>query len=161
LRSTATWKVVISDVPMSIPTGSVAFGRDAFANGEPTNATGFERELRDLLLFLDRNNVKNVVFVTTDVHFAEAIRYRTDVDADGDSLVLHELVSGRVNAARGTSAPLDPTFGPTGLYAEGNLFNFGYARLAPGSDGRMHLLTDVRGENGQPRPGSAIGLTPQ
>ena len=160
-RSTATWKVVSSDVPMSVPTGSLAFGRDAFANGEPTNPTGFERELRDLLLSLDRNNVKNVVFVTTDVHFATTIRYQTDVDADGDMLVLHELVSGPINAVRGTPGALDPTFNPTALYAEGNLFNFGYAHLARGSDGRMHLLADIRGEDGQPRPGSAIDLTPE
>jgi alkaline phosphatase D len=41
--STATWTIVSSDVPMSITTGSVQFGRDAWANlgAEPT---GFERE---------------------------------------------------------------------------------------------------------------------
>ena len=51
-RSTATWEIVSSDVPISIGTGSLAFGRDAWANigVEPT---GFERELLRMLAALD------------------------------------------------------------------------------------------------------------
>ena len=73
-NSSATWKV-ISSVPISVPTGANAsiLGRDGWANGNDLASfsykTGFEREFHGLLKYLDDNNVKNIVFVTTDVHF--------------------------------------------------------------------------------------------
>ena len=159
-HSTATWKIVSSDVPMSITTGSVQFGRDAWANlgAEPT---GFERELLRLLSELDAVNPTNVVFVTTDVHFAQTIRYNVDADGDGDRLVLHELVCGPLNAVRAAPRPLDPAANPTSLYAEGGIFNFSYVRIETQADGKVHLVADVRGENGLPRPGSHLDLTPE
>ena len=53
-NSDATWKVVSSAVPVSIPTGSVQFGRDSWANldAEPS---GFERELLGMLAEFDRS----------------------------------------------------------------------------------------------------------
>ena len=159
-NSTATWKIVSSDVPMSITTGSVAFGRDAWANlgAEPT---GFERELLRMLSEIDAANPTNLVFVTTDVHFAQTIRYDVDADGDGDRLVLHELVSGPLNAVRAAPRPLDPAANPTSLYAEGGLFNFSYVRIERQADGKVHLVADVRGVDGLPRPGSHLDLTPQ
>ena len=160
LRSSrATWKVVSNDVPISITTGSVASGRDGYANG--TDPTGFERELLDLLRDLDRANIKNLVFVTTDVHFAYSIRYDLDADGDGDRLVFHEFVTGPMNAIRLPPPPLDPTASPTSLYSEGNLFNFGYVQIGRQADGAVHLIADVRGVDGQPRAGSRVDLTPQ
>jgi hypothetical protein len=46
------------------------------------------------------------------------------------------------------------------LYSEGGIFDFGYARIARGADGLLHLRYDVRGEDGTPRPGSALDLAP-
>jgi alkaline phosphatase D len=154
-RSTATWKIVSSDTTLSAASGSVAFGRDSFANigAEPT---GFERELLTLLAQLDRDNVRDVVFVATDVHFAQTIRYRVDADGDGDVLDFHELVSGPLNAIRLTPGPLDPAASPASLFAEGGLFNYEYVRVR--ADG--HLLADVRGADGAVRPGSELSLTP-
>lgn len=166
LNSTATWKVISSDIPLSITTGSNAasLGRDAWANG--TLPTGFERELTDLLRFLDEHDVKNVVFVTTDVHFTQTLRYETNLDGDGDTLLFHELVTGPINAVRGGPGTPDPTFNPTVLYQEGGIFNFGYARIERGEDGKAHLKSDVRGTAWNAadtivRPGSAIDLVPQ
>lgn len=158
--STATWKIVSSDVPMSITTGSLAFGRDAWANlgAEPS---GFERELLRMLSELDRVNPRNVVFVTTDVHFAQTIRYAIDADGDGDQVVLHELVSGPLNAVRATPRPLDPAGNPTSLYAEGGIFNFTYVRIERQADGLVHLVADVRGPDGLPRSGSHLDLIPE
>lgn len=163
--STATWKIVSMDVPISIPTGSNAavFGRDAWANGTSPDfsaETGFERELGELLGLLDEEDVENVVFITTDVHFAETIAYSTDVDGDGDPLVFHELVSSSLNASRGTPGALDPSFSPIPLYAEGGVFSFGHLRIERGPDGAAHLHADVRDEAGVVRPGSAIDLAP-
>ena len=73
-RSDATWKVIVSSVPMSIPTGFPATGgRDGWANFD--QATGFEDELLDILGFMAENGIDEPVWITTDVHFAEAFRY--------------------------------------------------------------------------------------
>ncbi len=157
-ESDAVWKVVSSDVPISIPTGSVAFGRDAWANGAEPG--GFERELWGLLSELDAADVENLVFITTDVHFAETMRYAVDADGDGDSLVFHELVSGPLNAVRGFPRTLDDTFSPEVLYAEGGIFNFGMLEIVAGSDGLPRLRADIRDETGAVRPGSSIELAP-
>ena len=162
-QSTATWKIVSSDVPISIGTGSAAFGRDAWANigVEPT---GFERELLRMLAQLDSANAENVVFVTTDVHNAQTIAYDTDADGDGDRLVFHELVSGPLNAVRAAARrqdQLDPAAHPTSLFGAGGLFNFNYVRIARQADGKVHLIADVRNEAGLPLPGSLLDLIPR
>ena len=171
LNSSATWKVISSDVPISVPTGANAsiLGRDAWANGNETNfsKTGFERELQGLLKFLDDNDIKNIVFVTTDVHFPANIRYEVDANADGDKLIFHELISGPLSAFRfgvpGAPLPkLDTTFNPKLLYQEGGIFNFGYVQIQKKSeDNKVHLIAEVRGEDGLARPNSLLDLAPQ
>ena len=56
---------------------------------------------------------------------------------------------------------LDPTLGPTLLYAEGGIFNFGYYRVEKGADGRVRFLADVRDETGGVRAGSSVDLASQ
>lgn len=172
-ESTASWKVISSDVPLSIPTGSDpdVFGRDGWANGpehDPeagfASQTGFERELLDLMHALDAADIKNLVFVTTDVHFATTLRYAFDADGDGDVLHFHEFVTGPLRAISvpaKTQDELDPTLTPRLLYAEGEVFNFGFVRVHEQTDGLVHLLADVRGEDGRIRAGSEVDLTPQ
>ena len=165
--STATWKIVSTDVPLSIPTGSrpEQLGRDAFAGGASpagSSGTGFERELLDLLAHLDREEVANVVFIATDVHFASQFRYEQDFDGDDDLLLFHELVSGPLSAVR-RAAPseLDPTLHPVVLYAEGDIFNFGTVRIGEGGPDAPTLRTDIRDETGRIRPGSELELSPE
>jgi phosphodiesterase/alkaline phosphatase D-like protein len=163
--STATWKIVSSDVPLSVPTGSEGIGRDAFANqarSPEVARTGFEGELLDLLRSLDAANVRNLVFVATDVHFAAQLRYEPDLDGDGDRLVFHELISGPLTAGRTASpASMDATLAPAVLYAEGNIFNFGTVRIGDGTSAEPHLWTDIRDETGRTRPGSSLELVPE
>jgi alkaline phosphatase D len=147
-NSNATWKVVSSDVPISIPSGSNAsiLGRDGWANGNETDYsryTGFERELNDLFGYIDEHNLKNIVFVTTDVHFPAIIKYDFDLDDDGNSTVIYELVSGPLSAFRlGVPFPaLDKSFNPTLLYGEGNIFNFGHVKIIKDNDSTYHDLS--------------------
>jgi alkaline phosphatase D len=174
-NSNATWKVISSDVPISIPTGSNTsiLGRDGWANGNETNNysyyTGFESELTDILRFIDNQQIKNVVFITTDVHFPAFIKYNFDLNNDGNMTEIHELVSGPLSAFRlGVPFPeLDETFNPSLLYGEGNIFNFGYIRIEDRRDndgddnGKPHLIADIRDEDGIVRPGSTLDLRPQ
>ena len=181
-NSNATWKVISSDVPISIPTGSNAsiLGRDGWANGNETNNysyyTGFERELTDLFRFIDEQNIKNIIFLTTDVHFPAFIKYNFDLNNDGNMTEVYELISGPLSALRTISLAdafklglpfpkLDGSFNPSVLYGEGNMFNFGYVRIEDGTkdgdNGKPHLIVDIRDQNGIARPGSRLDLIPQ
>ena len=48
--------------------------------------------------FLDNHNIKNVLFITTDVHFPANIIINEDPNRDGQKLTLYELVSGPLTA---------------------------------------------------------------
>jgi alkaline phosphatase D len=107
--SDATWKVVVSSVPMSIPTGfPAAGGRDGWANFD--QQTGFEQELLAILDHARDRGLANLFWITTDVHFAEALRYRPFPDDPG--FVVHELATGPMNAGIFPIRDLDPTLSP-------------------------------------------------
>jgi alkaline phosphatase D len=172
-NSSATWKVISSDIPISVPTGANAsiLGRDGWANGNETNfssKTGFERELLQLLKILDDSNIKNIVFVTTDVHFPANILYEVDANNDGDRLIFYELISGPLSAFRlgmpdGVPIPkLDTTFNPKILYEEGGIFNFGYVQIQKQpEDNLVHLVARIVDDNGLTRTNSLLDLKPQ
>jgi phosphodiesterase/alkaline phosphatase D-like protein len=58
----------------------------------------FARERDDFMKFLDNHNIKNVLFITTDVHFPANIIINEDPNHDGQKLTLYELVSGPLTA---------------------------------------------------------------
>jgi alkaline phosphatase D len=154
--SDATWKVIVSSVPMSIPTGfPAANGRDGWANFD--QATGFEQELLGLLRFMADGDIRNVVWITTDVHFAEAFRYRPF--ADEPDFVVHELATGPLNAGifpiRDVDETLEPEvlkfFGPataesvTTWTEAKRWFNFGTLEIDRGGALRAEIV-DTAGE---------------
>src|SRR5215217_7624772 len=110
--SDATWKVIVSSVPMSIPTGfPPEGGRDGWANADQT--TGFEQELLDILRFVEQHHIENTFWITTDVHFAEAFRYRPFANP---AFSVYELVSGPLNAGIFPNTDVDPTLNPQVLF---------------------------------------------
>lgn len=115
-RSDATWKVIVSSVPMSIPTGfPTTNGRDGWANFD--QATGFELELLDILRFMQARDIDNSVWITTDVHFAEVFRYRPF--ADDPTFRVHEVVTGPLNAGIFPNRAFDATLDPERLFFHG------------------------------------------
>ncbi|MDF5726239.1 MAG: alkaline phosphatase D family protein, partial [Rhizonema sp. PD37] len=110
-KSTATWKVIASDMPIGliVPDGPVNFENFANGDGPPL---GRELELADLLQFINRNNIKNVVWLTADVHYAAAHYYDPNKAQFSDFKPFWEFVAGPLNS--GTFGPnkLDNTFGP-------------------------------------------------
>jgi len=73
LKSNATWKVVSDDDPIFIPECQndgihAPFGCDNWATDGNTSMN-FVNERNEFLTFLDNHNIKNVIFITTDVHF--------------------------------------------------------------------------------------------
>jgi len=152
-QSTATWKVIVSSVPMSIPTGTDA-ARDGWAN--LGSRTGFERELLSILQALQRRGVRNQVWLTTDVHFATGFR---DTPFPGDpQFTLHEFVCGPLNAGVFPKDDLDPTLHPQRLFFHGPAsadairnfdeakawFNFGQIEI----DGAGKLTVEIVNGNG-------------
>lgn len=157
-RATATWKVVASSVSVAVPTGSNEGGRDGWADGGTRN--GFERELIDLLQFLDQRDVRNVIFIVADLHFAQATRHRRDYDGDGDALVFHELVAGPLNARTWHPYWLDQTTNPTALYGEGDFFNFGFLQVLPQRRGKALLRAETVDSFGKTKRASVLVLRP-
>jgi alkaline phosphatase D len=144
--SDATWKVIVSSVPMSIPTGfPPTNGRDGWANFD--QATGFENELLDILRFMAEHGIDNPVWITTDVHFAEGFRYTPF--PEHPAFVVHEIATGPLNAGIFPTRNVDPTLNPEVLFFHGpaspgdvtsweqakRWFNFG--TLEVGADGRL------------------------
>ncbi len=107
VRSHATWKVVVSSVPLSIPTGG-----DGWADGG--TGQGFERELLAILKLLRMAHVRNLVWLTTDVHFATGFR-----STPLPGLRMLELTSGPLSAMFFPHRDVDPTLRPERLYFHG------------------------------------------
>jgi alkaline phosphatase D len=127
LASRATWKVIASDMPIGlvvadaqpwIPKGNY----EAWGNGDDGVPLGRELELASLFAFIRNCGIRNVVWVTADVHYAQAIRYEPGRAAWGDFLPFWEFVAGPINAGTFGPNPLDRTFGPevrfTGIPAD-------------------------------------------
>jgi len=114
--STATWKVVVSSVPMSVPTGfPAANGRDGWANFD--QATGFERELLDILRFAQQHGDDNLFWITTDVHFGEVFRYTPF--ADTPDFHVYEMATGPMNSGIFPNFDFDTTLSPERLAVVG------------------------------------------
>ncbi|MFJ5714099.1 glycerophosphodiester phosphodiesterase family protein [Neobacillus sp. NPDC093127] len=145
LESDAKVKLVATSVPISVPTGK-ANARDGWANGNqvnPNDPTGYENEFKKISDFIVEKGIKNVFFVTTDVHFAQVIKYDANQDGKTD---YHELISGPIGAVKINPGTLDPTFGPESMYAEGDFFNFGVFQVDPAN---KQATVEIRDENGK------------
>jgi alkaline phosphatase D len=121
LASRATWKVVASNMPLSIIVrdlnADVAPGSyEAWANGDHGAPLGRELELASLLGFVKRHGIKNVVWVTADVHYASATHYDPARAHFGDLTPFWEFVAGPINAGTFGPGEIDRTFGPDVKY---------------------------------------------
>jgi len=122
-NSRAVWKVVAADMPigLNVGDGTTPAGQprwEAVANGEPGAAKGRELEFVELLSYLKRRHVRNVVWLTADVHYCAAHYYDPVKAAFHDFDPFWEFVAGPLNA--GTFGPnaLDGTFGPQLIFAK-------------------------------------------
>lgn len=156
-ESDATWKVIASDMPV----GLVVTDGDkyeAVANADDGVPKGRELEIKELLSFLRAENVRNVVWVTADVHYTAAHHYHPDRATFSEFDPFWEFVSGPLNA--GTFGPneLDDTFGPevvfeksppegeSNLPPSAGLQFFGQVDVDPATDALTVTLKDIDGE---------------
>ena len=115
-ESDATWKVIVSSVPISIPTGSDPpdVARDGWAGYR--SGQGFERELT-AVLEVAAGVGANLLFITTDVHFASVFRYEPRLGKR--PFAFHEAVVGPMSAGLFPSKAYDESFAPTRLFFHG------------------------------------------
>jgi len=111
-ESKATWKLIASDMPLSCISKDGPKNYEAWANGEPGAPLGRELELANLLTFIKQNQIRNVVFVTADVHYAANIHYHPDRAAFKAFDPFWEFVTGPLHAGGFGPNALDKTFGP-------------------------------------------------
>lgn len=132
-QSTAVWKVIAADMPLGliVGDGKDAQGRDQFENscnrdGAPL---GRELEIAALLSGIKRAKIRNIVWLTADVHYTAAHYYDPEKAQFHDFLPFWEFVSGPMNAGTFGPTPTDNTFGPQVMFAKAP--PKGRANLAP------------------------------
>jgi len=112
LASRATWKIICSDMPLGLIIRDGPQHFEGVANANDGIPLGRELEIADLLRTLQRERVRNLVWITADVHYAASHHYSPDRAQFQDFDPFWEFVSGPLHA--GTFGPntLDRTFGP-------------------------------------------------
>jgi alkaline phosphatase D len=146
-RSKATWKVVSADMPIGllVGDGKDAQGRDMFeaiANGDGP-ALGRELEIADLLRGI--KTVKNVVWITADVHYCAAHYYDPRKAQFTDFAPFWEFVAGPIHAGGFGPNPLDNTFGPQLVFQKAP---DGRINVPPTEGGQFYGLVSIDGKTG-------------
>jgi alkaline phosphatase D len=119
-RSTATWKLISADMPISAPT-RWRDDLDSVANQDDGPPLGREAELARVLAAIRRHRVRNVVWVTADVHYTAAHHYSPERASFTDFDPFWEFVSGPLASSPfwAKDNELDGTFGPRVEFSRG------------------------------------------
>lgn len=118
--SKAVWKVIAADMPLGL---QVRDGTDPAGRLRWENATngdgpvlGREFEVAEILSYLKRQRIHNVVWLTADVHYCAAHYYDPRAAQYQDFDPFWEFVAGPLNAGSGGPNALDHTFGPQVIF---------------------------------------------
>jgi alkaline phosphatase D len=127
--STATWKVIVTSVPLSVPKGGglAVPGYDGWAGG--TDGTGFERERQIIVDAIVKQRLSNVVFLGGDIHWVQANLYDPNQDGTVD---FYEFISGPLSARPGRLTAPSPVLHPNTLINEEGYDNFGLVHVTNG-----------------------------
>lgn len=110
--SRATWKVIAADLPI----GLISLDAVALGDGPPDRR---EHEIADLLASIKRAGVRNIVWLTADMHYTAAHYYDPNKAQFSDFDPFWEFVSGPLHAGTWGPGELDNTFGPVAMYRNG------------------------------------------
>jgi len=150
LASRATWKVIAADMPigLQVPDGKDAQGRDMFeavANGDGP-ALGRELEIAGLLAAIKDAGLRNILWVTADVHYTAAHRYDPARAQFRDFAPFWEFVSGPLAAGGFGPNPLDNTFGPEVVWQKAP--PAGRVNVSPAEGGQYFGEVAIEGRSG-------------
>jgi alkaline phosphatase D len=110
--SRAVWKVIASDMPIGLVVRDGASHFEAFANADDGPPLGRELEIASLLRFIRDRRIRNVVWITGDVHYAAAHYYHPANARFTAFDPFWEFVAGPLHAGTFGPGTLDRTFGP-------------------------------------------------
>src|SRR5215204_322239 len=162
LSSNATWKIISNPIPITIPDCiGYMHACNNWATNNASNTLTFTKERNQFLKFLDERNIKNIIFLTTDVHYAATVKVSQDFVRDGDLFTFYEMTNGPLSVySIDKPYPLDPTINATYIYTESALFNFGHIKIEKEKDGKYHFIYNIIDSNNRIRPNSTINLIP-
>ena len=146
-RSKATWKVVTADMPIGLLVGD---GKDeqgrarfeAVANGDGP-PLGRELEFAELLRTMKQQKIRNVVWITADVHYCAAHYYDPAKAQFKDFEPFWEFVTGPLNAGGFGPGTLDNTFGPQLMFQKSPE---GRINVPPTEGGQYYGLAKIDGK---------------
>ena len=104
--------MISADLPLGLVVPDGPINQESISNRDPGQPRGKELELAAVLSAFKRNGVRNVLWITADVHYCAAHHYDPSRAAFTDFDPFWEIVAGPI--AAGTFGPnaLDATFGP-------------------------------------------------
>lgn len=136
-NSSARWKVIVTSCPLSILRS---------AQPPQDDWVSYEHELGWLLNGWRDAGVKDIVWLTADVHWGQAIKY--------PDYGMWEFVGCPIGAnPRVASRPLSPTFGPQETYLGLNERYFGSVTLDPAA---ATMTVDLKAQDGTVRHRTVI-----
>jgi alkaline phosphatase D len=138
--SDATWKVIAADLPI----GLISEDAVALGDGPPQRR---ECEIADLLSFTRRAGIRNMVWLTADMHYTAAHHYDPNRAVFQDFEPFWEFVSGPLHAGTWAPGELDNTFGPKAMFQKGCTAEQG-ENLAPCFGLQFFGRVDIDGESG-------------
>ena len=144
LGSDATWKVIASDMPVGLVVGD---GEGQFENGANGDGPilGREHDLAEVLRFIRDNGIKNVVWLTADVHYTAAHYYDPNKAQFEDFSPFWEFVAGPIHAGSFGPNKLDNTFGPEVKFVKAP--PEGQANLPPSDGLQFFGQVDIDGDS--------------
>jgi hypothetical protein len=119
-ESKAVWKVIAADMPIGLQVGDGldSAGRPQWENlangGGPV--LGREFEIANILSYIKRSRIANVVWITADAHYCAAHYYSPEKAQFKDFNPFWEFVAGPLNAGSFGPNALDNTFGPEVIF---------------------------------------------
>jgi alkaline phosphatase D len=114
-KSSAVWKVISCDMPIGLVVEDGPENCDNNSN-RAHSIGGREFEVADLLSFIKREEIKNIVFLTADVHYAACYHYHPERAQFKNFSPFYEFVAGPAMASGWGPYPLDETFGPKAIF---------------------------------------------
>ncbi|MCA4133097.1 alkaline phosphatase [Arthrobacter sp. M4] len=155
-QSKATWKVIAADLPLGLVVPDGPVNQESLSNRDNGAPLGRELEIAGVLSAFKKHGVKNVVWVTADVHYCAAHHYSPERAAFTDFNPFWEFVAGPINAGSFGPNALDGTFGPEVVFNRAGRFagesprdgqNQYFGHVDVGTDGSF--TASLRNANGE------------
>jgi alkaline phosphatase D len=119
--STATWKVISIDMPLTEVVTDTTQGQanfEAVAQGDNGRPLGRELQFAQIFSFLKRQDIRNVVWLTTDVHYTAAHYFDPARASFSDFNPFWQFTSGPLNSGAFPADAVDTTFGAQQVFVK-------------------------------------------